>query len=73
MVSLGCEFYVYFDIVLSALVLGAGFRPGAFRPWVAPSRRWVGLGGSLLRPYPYRSMLFLYLLPWPPASARNII
>jgi len=30
MLSSGCEFYVYFDVVFSARALGAGFRPGVF-------------------------------------------
>jgi len=40
-----------FVVVLSAWALGASFRPGVFLPRFPPPRRWVGLGGSLLRPY----------------------
>jgi len=73
MLSFGIEFLVYFVVVFSARALGAGFRPGVFLPWFPPPRRWVGLGGSLLRPYPSGCVLFLYLLLRPSASARNKI
>ena len=72
-VSFGSEFLVYFVVVFSARALGAGFRPGVFLPQFPPPRRWVGLGGSLLRPYPLGYVPFLYLLLCPSASARNKI
>jgi len=50
MLSFGREFHVYFVVVFSARALGAGFRPGVFLTWFPPPRRWVELGGSLLRP-----------------------
>jgi len=54
MLSFGREFRVYFVVVFSARALGAAFRPGVFLPRFPPPRQWVGLGGSLLRPYPLR-------------------
>jgi len=51
-VSCGGKFHVYFVVVFSARGLGVGFGPGVFFPQFPPPRRWVGLGGSLLRPYP---------------------
>jgi len=44
MLSFGYEFYVYFVLVFSAWVLGAGFRPGGFAPTVstASTMAWTG-------------------------------
>ena len=62
MLSFGCEFHVYFVVVFSARALGAGFRPGVFLPRFPPPRRLVGLGGSLLRPYPSRMRAIFVLI-----------
>jgi len=69
----GSVFRIYFVVVFSTRALGVGSRPGVFLPWFPPPRRWVGMGGSLLRPYPYRCVLFLFLLLRPSGSARNKI
>jgi len=63
MLSFSREFHVYFVVVFSARALGVGFRPGAFFPRFPPPRRWVGLGGSLLRPYPLRMCAIFVLIP----------
>jgi len=44
MLSFGCQFHVYFVVVFSARVLGAGFRPGVFTPTVstALTMGWTG-------------------------------
>jgi len=51
-----------FVVVFSARALGAGFRPGVFLPRFPLPWRWVGLGGSLLRPYPSGSVLLFVLI-----------
>jgi len=71
--SFGSEFLVYFVVVFSARVLGAGFRPGVFAygfhrrddglDWVEVSCRHLHCG----------CVLFLSLLLWPSASAGNKI
>ena len=61
MLSFDCEFHVHLVVVFSARALGAGFRPGVVLPWFPPSRRWVGPGGSLLRPSPLRFRVIFVL------------
>ena len=40
----GCEFHLYFVVVLSTLALGAGIRPGVFGPTgsTASTMGWTG-------------------------------
>ena len=64
MLSFGCKFLVYFVVVFSAQARGAGFRLGVFLPRFPLPRRWVGLGGRLLRPYPFRMRAIFGLNAW---------